>query len=135
MAHFAKVSTEKQKVIKVIVAEQAYIDSLVETEPGKWLQVSYNTKGGVHYDQNGNPSADQSKALRYNYPSPGFLYSSKDDAFYEQQPFPSWTLNTSTYLWEAPLTKPSDDNEYQWNEETYQSDNTQGWEVVNYGGE
>ena len=135
MAHFAKVSTEKQKVIKIIVAEQAYIDSLVETEPGKWLQASYNTKGGVHYDQNGNPSADQSKALRYNYPSSGFLYSSVDDAFYDQQPFPSWTLNTSTYLWEAHLTKPSDDNEYQWNEETYQSNNTQGWEVVNYGGE
>jgi hypothetical protein len=38
--------------------------------------------------------------------------------FYSQQPFSSWILNTSTWLWEAPVAYPSDNKYYIWNEET-----------------
>ena len=46
-------------------------------------------------------------------------YDSTADAFYDLQPFSSWTLNTTTYLWEAPIAYPDDDNHYTWNEHYY----------------
>jgi hypothetical protein len=41
MAHFAKV--KDGIVTKVIVAEQEFIDNLIDNEAGKWIQTSYNT--------------------------------------------------------------------------------------------
>ena len=117
MAHYAKV--QQGKVTKVIVAEKEFIDSYVDTEPGKWIQTSYNTYGGVHYDRSTNPptpSKDQSKALRKNYAGINFIYDKTKDAFYEPQPYPSWTLNSTTCLWEAPVEYPSDGKIYDWDE-------------------
>ena len=117
MAHYAKV--QQGKVTKVIVAEKEFIDSYVDTEPGKWIQTSYNTYGGVHYDRSTNPptpSKDQSKALRKNYAGVNFIYDKTRDAFYEPQPYPSWTLNGTTCLWEAPVEYPSDGKIYDWDE-------------------
>tara|TARA_B100000035_G_scaffold287206_1_gene272011 strand:+ start:237 stop:611 length:375 start_codon:yes stop_codon:yes gene_type:complete len=119
MAHFAKVVNGV--VEKVIVAEQSFIDSFIDNTPGEWIQTSYNTHGGIHYEPNSQtPREDQSGALRYNYAGEGYLYDKEADAFYEPQPFPSWTLNTSTYMWEAPVAYPTDGQKYSWNEETQQ---------------
>ena len=49
------------------------------------------------------------------------------DAFYKPQPYASWTLNSTTYYWEPPVTYPSDGKEYIWNESAYQADNSKGW--------
>ena len=118
MAHYAKVSAGK--VTKVIVADQAFIDSIkIDNEPGEWVQTSYNTYGGVHYDRSTNPptpSEDQSKALRKNYAGVNFHYNKHVDAFYDEQPYPSWTLNTTTYLWEPPVAYPNDGKQYYWDE-------------------
>ena len=118
MAHYAKVSAGK--VTKVIVADQAFIDSIkIDNEPGEWVQTSYNTYGGVHYDRSTNPptpSEDQSKAIRKNYAGVNFIYDKTKDAFYEPQPYPSWTLNTTTYLWEPPVAYPNDGKQYDWDE-------------------
>tara|TARA_A100000172_G_scaffold80514_1_gene70285 strand:- start:42 stop:419 length:378 start_codon:yes stop_codon:yes gene_type:complete len=118
MAHFAKVSAGI--VTNVIVADQAFIDSIkVDDEPGEWVQTSYNTYGGVHYDRSTNPptpSDDQSKALRKNYAGRNFHYNRHVDAFYDQQPYPSWTLNTTTYLWEPPVAYPNDGKQNYWDE-------------------
>ena len=125
MAHYAKV--QQGKVTKVIVAEKEFIDSYVDTEPGKWIQTSYNTYGGVHYDRSTNPptpSKDQSKALRKNYAGINFIYDKTKDAFYEPQPYPSWTLNDNTCLWEAPIAYPSDGKFYDWNE------TSKSWEEI-----
>lgn len=105
MAHFARV--KNGIVQQVIVAEQEFIDKYVSTEPGEWIQTSYNTRGGVH-KLGGTP-------LRYNYAGIGYHYDKVADAFYEPQPWPSWTLNTSTYMWDAPVSLPGD-GEYMWNE-------------------
>lgn len=119
MAHFAKVVNGV--VEKVIVAEQSFIDNFIDNSPGEWIQTSYNTHGGIHYEPNSQtPREDQSGALRYNYAGEGYLYDAEADAFYEPQPFPSWTLNTSTYMWEAPVAYPTDGQKYSWNEETQQ---------------
>jgi hypothetical protein len=34
------------------------------------------------------------------------------------QPYPSWSLNSTTYLWEAPTPMPVDDKRYTWDEAT-----------------
>lgn len=131
MAHYARV--ENTIVKEVIVAEQDFIDNMVANAAGEWIQVSYNTRAGVHYDpETGLPSDDQTKALRKNYPSVDWNYSIDADAFYPPQPYSSWTLNETTYLWEAPLTYPTDGLVYEWDEDAYQADNTTGWvEVTN----
>jgi hypothetical protein len=122
MSHFAKI--EDGIVTTVIVAEQDYIDTL----EGTWVQTSYNTIGGVHYGQDGNP--DGGVALRKNYASMGMIYDSRKDAFYGPKIYASWTLNNTTCLWEPPITYPDDDEEYDWDEDLYQSDNTKGWKKI-----
>lgn len=114
MSHFAKV--ENGKVTTIIVAEQDFIDSGLVGEPSLWIQTSYNTKGNVHYGQDKKP--DNGIALRKNYAVIGGFYDSKNDAFYDIQPYPSWVLNTSTWLWEAPIPCPGDVRNYYWDEAT-----------------
>jgi hypothetical protein len=117
MAHFAKVL--ENKVVNVIVAEPEFMESFVDSSPGEWIQTSYNTLGGVHYQPGTNtPSEDQSKALRGNYAGIGYVYDSANDVFYKQQPHDSWTLNQTTWIWEPPVAHPNDGKKYLWNEET-----------------
>ena len=124
MAHYAKVNNTI--VEQIIVAEAEFFDTFVDSSPGAWVQTSYNTRGGVHYEANSNtPSSDQSKALRKNYAVIGGSYNGV--GFYDIQPFASWTLNSTTYYWEPPVTYPSDGKDYIWNESVYQADNTKGW--------
>lgn len=102
MAHYAQVINNI--VHSVIVAEQDFIDTL--PNPEQWIQTSYNTRGGVHYNSETNePSEDQSKALRYNYAGIGFIYDSTHDAFYAPEPEPingeTYILNLNTFTWEV----------------------------------
>jgi hypothetical protein len=124
MAHYARV--EYGVVMQVIKAEQDFIDSLPE-EPGvQWVQTSYNTRAGVHYDPATNmPSADQSKALRKNYAGIGMLYDEKLDAFIMPQPYYSWKLDKARGVWAAPKPRPKDGKLYSWDEqlkEWYETD-------------
>ena len=117
MAHFAKVVDGT--VTQVIVAEPEFFETFVDSSPGEWIQTSYNTRGGVHYNpETGEPSADQTKALRKNYAGIGFLYDRTKDAFIPPKPYASWNLNEETCLWESPVAYPTDGQRYTWNEET-----------------
>ena len=117
MGHFAKVVDGK--VTQVIVAEPEFFDTFVDSSPGQWLQTSYNTRGGVHYQPDSNtPSADQSKALRKNYAGVGYSYDAAKDAFIPPQPFASWTLDDATCLWNPPVAYPQDGKPYVWDEAT-----------------
>lgn len=117
MSHYAKVVDGI--VNQVIVAEAEFFESFVDSSPGEWIQTSYNTRGGVHIDpETGEPSADQTKALRKNYPGIGFTYDRERDAFIPPKPFASWTLNETSCLWEAPVAYPTDGKHYVWDEAT-----------------
>ena len=121
MAHFAKVVDGT--VSQVIVAEPEFFDTFVDSSPGTWIQTSYNTRGGVHYSpETGEP--DGGVALRKNYAGIGFTYDATRDAFYAPQPYPSWTLNETSCIWEPPVAYPTDGERYDWNEET------QSWDAV-----
>jgi hypothetical protein len=110
-------------VTQVIVAEESFFDTFVDTSPGNWIQTSYNTRGGIHYNPETNePSADQSKALRKNYASVGYTYDQERDAFISPKPYESWTLNEETCQWNSPIPYPTDGQYYVWNEENQQWD-------------
>lgn len=110
MSNFAQI--ENSVVVDVIVAEQ----DVINTMNGTWVQTSYNTVGGKH-TLGGTP-------LRGNYAGVGYTYDAKNDVFYQPQPFPSWTLNTTTWNWDCPVPQPVDGKIYHWNE------NNQVWDVV-----
>lgn len=112
MSHFAKVLDGK--VIQVIVAEKEFFDTFVDSSPGQWIQTSYNTRGNVHYGEDGQP--DGGVALRGNYAGIGYTYDHANDVFYPPQPYPSWTLSQTTWLWEAPVPYPGGDGLYFWDE-------------------
>ena len=98
MAHYAKI--ENEIVTQVIVADQNFVND----QEGTWVQTSYNTRGGVHYEPNSNiPSEDQTKALRKNYAGIGMTYDSTRDAFIPESPFNSWVLDETTCLWDPPI--------------------------------
>ncbi len=84
---------------------------------GQAVRTSYNTRGGIHYTD-GEPSADQTKALRFNYAGLGFTYDADRDAFIPPKPYDSWVLDEATCLWVAPVPYPEDGGEYTWDEET-----------------
>lgn len=110
MAHFAQIDSENI-VVQVIVGTDGVTEAQVSEQTGEtWLQTSYNTFGGVHYDPTtGEPSADQSKALRKNYAGIGFTYDSQRDAFIPPKDYYSWVLNETTCLWEPPVPCPTGD--------------------------
>lgn len=92
MAHFAKVCDGI--VTQVIVAEQEFFDTFVDTSPGEWIQTSYNTIGGQH---------PEGRPLRKNFAGIGFTYDREKDAFIPPKPEGDWTLNEETCLWEEAV--------------------------------
>ena len=103
MANFVKV--ENGVVTQVIVAESEFFNTFIDSSPGDWIE---NSEAGI-----------------------GFAYDTKRKAFVKPQPHPSWNLNSSSYIWEPPISLPADASddgkEYTWSETLYQSDNTKGW--------
>ena len=124
MAHFAKLGAGN-KVLEVHVVsndiattEQAGVDFLnnLYRTNDIWKQTSYNTRGGQHLT-GGTP-------FRKNYGGIGDKYDQTRDAFIPKKPFNSWTLNETTCLWEAPVVKPDDGQQYTWNE------TNQTWDLI-----
>jgi hypothetical protein len=115
MSHFAKV--EDGIVTEVLVIKQDVIDTGAFGDPALWVQTSFNTRGGIHYGPDQQP--DGGIPLRKNYAGVGFAYNAEWDAFIPPQPFPSWSLNAETCLWDPPVPYPIGTGlPYMWNEET-----------------
>ena len=121
MSHFAQID-EQNIVTQVIVAEQDFIDGL--TDSGSWVQTSYNTYGGKHYDPE-TGLEDDVTPLRKNYAGIGYTYDSDRDAFIPPKPYESWVLNEDECLWYSPVECPELTQEqidsrtyYKWDEET-----------------
>jgi len=105
MAHYAKV--EDGVVTQVIVADnQEWCEANLG---GTWVQTSYNTQGNVNSREGG-------EALHKNYDGIGYTWDGT--GFAAPQPYASWSLNSDTYLWEAPTPMPTDGARYTWDEAT-----------------
>ena len=104
-----------------------------------WIQTSYNTQGKKYRNQDG--SLDASKQFRGNYAGIGFTWDEDNQLFFGPQPYTSWSKNTSTASWDAPITYPTvetyteTDSSTQsyfiyWDEVAYQANNAKGWEAT-----
>jgi len=135
MAHFAKLNNQN-KVIQVVVVSNdvatdeaagvAFLRNLYNEPSAVWKQTSFNTQRGVHA-LGGTP-------FRKNFAGLDMKYDETRDAFIPDQPFPSWTLNEDTCVWDPPVAY-KDSNalppiQY-WDEDAYQADTndpkTAGW--------
>lgn len=104
MAHYAKVVDGI--VTEVIVADAEYFNTFTDSSPGEWVETSYNTSKNTH--------TDGGTALRKNFAGIGDHYDGV--GFYKPKPFDSWVFNDTTYVWEPPVSKPDDGQDYYWNE-------------------
>lgn len=102
MAHFAEIDDDNT-VVRVIVADTK--EWCEQNLGGTWVQTSYNTHGNQH---------PEGRPLHKNYAGIGYLWDGI--GFYAQQPYPSWTKNEETYLWESPVPYPTDGKSYSWDE-------------------
>jgi hypothetical protein len=120
MAHYAQLDSGNI-VLAVFVGRDDVVEGIADWEtyyaPEGFTvkQTSYNTFGGVHYTD-GEPSADQNKALRFNYAGIGYSYDETRDAFIPPQPYPSWVLDEDTCLWVAPIAYPAE-GDHVWDEQ------------------
>jgi hypothetical protein len=120
MAHFAK--TDSNNVVQQVIvvnndvlldsegneSEQLGIDfcKSLYGQDTTWIQTSYN----------GN--------MRVRYAGVGMSYDALNNVFITKQPFPSWTLNETTWDWQAPVALPDSIKPYEWNEDT------QSWDLL-----
>ena len=91
-------------VVKVIVANDDFFETFIDDSAGTWIETKMDG------------------SIRKNYAGIGHSYDQGRDAFYEPQPYSSWTLNETTCVWEPPVAHPNDGNMYEWNETDQQWD-------------
>jgi hypothetical protein len=126
MAHYALLDSDNV-VIRVFVGrdENDLPDGITSWEnyyaPDGFVvkRTSYNTVGNQH-TLGGTP-------FRGNYAGIGYRYDNTLDAFIPPQPYPSWVLNETTCLWDAPVAYPDDGLLYNWDEAS------QSWQEVTDG--
>lgn len=105
MSHFAEID-ENGTVLRVIVAEQDYINTGRLGDPKKWVQTSYNNN------------------IRKRFAGIGYQYDKARDAFIQPKTYPSWELDEKTCDWKPPKEKPQDGGVYDWNE------SKKDWEMI-----
>jgi hypothetical protein len=118
MAHFAEID-ENNTVTRVLVVgdedehrgQEFLADDL--GLGGTWIQTSYNTRGNVHYETDGEP--DGGIALHMNYAGIGHTWDGT--GFASPQSYPSWSLDEN-YVWQPPTPMPDDGPLYDWDEAT-----------------
>jgi hypothetical protein len=115
VAHYAYLDAENV-VTQVIVGKDEDEDGIDWEAYYGAVRTSYNTHGGQH--------ANGGTPFRYNYAGIGHTFSDAPEwaaqggAFIPPQPFPSWTLNPDTALWDAPTAMPAEGGPWMWDEDT-----------------
>jgi hypothetical protein len=112
MAYYAYIDKETNIVVAVTVGkdETELIDGL-DTETYYALNTPYTVKR-TSYNAATN-------GFRKNYAGIGYSYDATRDAFIPPKPFESWTLNTETYVWNAPTPMPVEEGKhFKWDEPT-----------------
>jgi len=105
MAHYAFL--DSNNVVTEVIVGKDETDTTHD-----WEQFYGEFRGQVckRTSYNGN--------IRKNYAGIGFTYDKDRDAFIPPKPYASWVLDESICRWDAPISMPTDDKMYTWNEET-----------------
>ena len=118
MAHFAKLDADNVVIELHVVNDEdcqdedgneseavgvAFLQGIFGSDT-IWKQTSYNDN------------------IRTRYAQIGGTYDTERDAFINAQPFASWTLNTTTLDWDAPVALPAaaETTPHYWDEENQQ---------------
>ena len=88
MSNFAEID-KNGLVLRVIVADQKFIDSGLVGDSASWVQ-----------------TLDDDLDVRKNYPGLGYYYDRVLDAFVAPQPYLSWNLDKEKVQWFAPVLIP-----------------------------
>ena len=116
MSHFAEIDSNNI-VLQILIGNDNFPneghDWFVENLGGTWVKTSRNTQGGVH-KLGGIP-------FRKNYAGVGYTFDGV--GFASPTPYPSWLLDSETYLWNAPIPMPTD-GMWSWNEDK------KSWDLV-----
>jgi len=102
MAHFSKLDENNVVEQVIVISNDEILDSngneseelgiaLCKNlfgEDTEWKQTSYNNNFRVHFG------------------SVGYTYNEEFDAFIPPKLYPSWVLNTETFLWDPPVPRP-----------------------------
>tara|TARA_B100001939_G_C16522334_1_gene438438 strand:- start:23 stop:403 length:381 start_codon:yes stop_codon:yes gene_type:complete len=120
MAHFAEINEENIVTQVIVVHNNELLVGEEESEEKgiDFCESLYGHRNWVQTSYNNN--------IRYNYAGVGYTWDPDNNAFYEPQPYPSWSLNED-FKWEAPVPYPenvSEDKIYTWDEEN------QEWKVT-----
>lgn len=78
----------------------------IEVDNTVYLEAVYGGAKRTSYNKN----------IRKNFAGKGMIYDPVRDAFYEEQPYESWTLDEDTCVWQPPTPQP--EGEYYWKEDT-----------------
>ena len=119
MAHFAKIGSNNKVISVHSVHNNELLDANGVEQEANGIQFLTNLHGSAIWKQtsyNGN--------IRKNFAGIGYTYDEDRDAFIPKKPFNSWILNEDTCRWDAPVVKPNDGQNYNWNE------TIQNWELV-----
>ena len=123
MGHFAKIG-ENNEVLSTIAVDNK---DIVNEEGNEVEQIGIDYLTVVTGDSSWKQTSINS-SFRTKLANVGDVYSEDMDCFHSiEPPYPSWSLNSSNCMWEAPTPKPDDVQEgykYEWVELT------QSWSEV-----
>ena len=133
MAHFAELD-ENNEVLRVIVVD----DNDTSNSDGEEVeQIGISFLKGLFGNDTNWKQTSYNGSSRFRYAGVGYSYDETLNAFVSPKPYNSWTLNSTTADWEAPITQPEltqeqadSDYYYVWDESAYQQDNTTGWTLT-----
>lgn len=111
MAHYAFL--DKNNVVTEVIVGIDETELIEGKAPEDWY-AEFRGQKCVRTSYNRN--------IRVHFAGIGYTYDEARDAFIPPQPFPSWSLNQETLIWEAPIPCPCLDPEntknYAWDEES-----------------
>jgi hypothetical protein len=61
---------------------------------------------------------ERETGFRKQFGDQGFTYDEANNVFISVKPYPSWTLNNTSFDWESPVPHPTDGKLYDWDETT-----------------
>jgi len=127
MAHYAFLN-DNNLVTEVITGIDEDAKDDLPSEFDSWEEFYADFRGQTckrtSYNTIANAHSDSGTAYRGNYAGIGYTYDETNDVFISPKPFNSWTIDESTWTWEAPEAYPDDGKDYVWN------DNKEEWEEV-----
>jgi hypothetical protein len=115
MAHYALID-ENNIVTQVIVVSN---DDILDDTGNESEEIGLNFLENLFGHRNWKQTS-YNNSFRKNYAGIGYRYYQEHDGFAGPQPYPSWTLNVESLIWESPIPRPNEDSFFTWDEDSLQ---------------